>query len=59
LIFKCDNCSEYFTGHSYRVASGADDVILLEMVVCYGCYLEAAKLRLDTEVAEIRRYAVR
>jgi hypothetical protein len=59
LIFKCDRCAEYFTGDSYRVTSEADGVILLEMVVCYGCCLAAAKLGLDTQVAEIRRYAVR
>jgi hypothetical protein len=32
---------------------------LLEMVVCRDCYQAAAKLGLDTEIAEIRRYAVR
>lgn len=59
LICKCDRCADYFTGDSYRVTSEADGVILLEMVVCRDCYLTAAKLGLDAEVAEIRRYAVR
>lgn len=57
-IFRCDRCAEYFTGDSFRVTSEADDGIVLDMIVCYGCCLQASELGLDTEVIEVRRYAV-
>lgn len=55
---RCDRCAEYFIGNSYRVTSEADGTILLDMLVCYGCCLEASELGLDTESIELRRYAV-
>ena len=57
-IFRCDRCAEYFTGDSFRVTSEADGGIVLDMIVCYGCCLQASELGLDTEVIEVRRYAV-
>jgi hypothetical protein len=57
-IFRCDRCAEYFTGDSYRVTSEADGAIVLDMIVCYGCCLHGIELGLDTEVIEVRRYAV-
>ena len=58
FIHSCERCHEYFTGNCYRVMSESDDgERLLDMVVCYGCYLEAARLGLDTEAVEIRQAA--
>jgi len=55
---KCERCTEYFSGNTYRVTSEDDGVVVLDMVVCYECYLEAAELGLDAKLTEIRRYAV-
>jgi hypothetical protein len=57
-IFRCDRCDEYFTGDSYRVTSEADGDVMLDMIVCYRCWLQASELGLDTEAIEGRRYAV-
>lgn len=48
LISTCDRCGEQFVGNSYRVTSESQGKTLLDMVVCYGCYLEASQLGLDT-----------
>lgn len=58
-IFRCDRCAEYLNGNSYRVTSEADGSIMLDMIVCYGCCLQASELGLDTEAIEVRRYAAR
>jgi hypothetical protein len=55
-MFRCERCAEYFTGDSYRVTSEADGANVLDMIVCYGCCLQASELGLDTEVIEVRRY---
>jgi hypothetical protein len=58
-IFRCDRCAEYLNGNSYRVTSEADGSIVLDMIVCYGCCLQASELGLDIEAIEVRRYATR
>jgi hypothetical protein len=53
FVYTCERCEEPGTGHSYRVVSEGDGERLLDMMVCYGCYMEAAQLGLDTETIEI------
>ena len=48
FIFTCQRCRETSAGESYRVVSDSDGERLLDMIVCYGCYLEASRLGLDT-----------
>jgi hypothetical protein len=46
----CDHCEGIlFNKKAYRVWTEDDGVILLDMVVCYACKLEAQKLGLKTE----------
>jgi hypothetical protein len=54
-MFQCDRCAEYFAGDSYRVTSAADGAIVLDMVVCYDCWVEASQLGLNTEPLEAQR----
>ena len=58
FIHCCERCEEYFAGESYRVSSENDGEKLLDMVVCYGCYIEAWRLGLDTEAVEIGQIAL-
>lgn len=53
LISTCHRCGEQFVGNSYRVTSESQGKTLLDMVVCYGCYLEASQLGLDTGTIKI------
>lgn len=57
-IFRCDRCGEYFTGDSYRVTSEADGDLVLDMIVCSRCCLQAGELGLNSQAIEVRRYAV-
>jgi hypothetical protein len=52
FVYTCERCEECFAGKSYRVMSEDDGVRLLDMVVCYGCYLEASDLGLETAAVE-------
>jgi hypothetical protein len=54
----CERCGDYFAGNSYRVISERDGEKLLDMVVCYGCCLDASQLGLDTEAVKIGQVAV-
>jgi hypothetical protein len=59
FIYTCERCRESFAGSSYRVVSTDDDgITLLDMVVCYGCYLEASELGLETAAVEISQVAL-
>jgi hypothetical protein len=53
FVYTCDRCREFSVGGSYRVVSDSDGERLLDMVVCYGCYLEASQLGLETEPVEV------
>ena len=44
----CDHCEGPLIGNAYRVLSEEDGVRLLDMVVCYACYLEARRIGLKT-----------
>jgi formylmethanofuran dehydrogenase subunit E len=58
FVSPCDRCGEYRAGDSYRVVSDSDGVRLLDMIVCYGCYIEASQLGLDTETIEMSELAL-
>lgn len=45
----CKHCGELIVGNAYRVTSEEDGLILLNMIVCSLCAMEAKKLRLHTE----------
>ena len=58
FIHTCERCDECFAGDSYRVISENDGERLLDMLVCYSCYLEASRLGLDAEAIEINQVAL-
>ena len=58
FVYTCERCRECSAGDSYRVMSDKDGERLLDMIVCYGCYLEASQLGLDTETIGIAQVAL-
>jgi len=44
----CHHCGELIVGRAYRVISEESGVTLLDMMVCYFCYVEAKRLGLLT-----------
>jgi hypothetical protein len=45
----CEHCAELISSKAYRVTSAENGVILLDMIVCAPCALEAKSLQLTTE----------
>jgi hypothetical protein len=45
----CQHCGELIVGNAYRVTSEENGIILLDMIVCSLCFMEAKRLRLHTE----------
>lgn len=58
LVYICDRCHESCAGDFYRVMSESGGETLLDMIVCYGCYIEASQLGLDTETIEVPQVAL-
>ncbi len=48
----CEHCDEMIVGNAYRVTSEEDGIILLDMIVCSLCGMEAKRLQLHTEVLD-------
>ncbi|HWO43763.1 MAG TPA: hypothetical protein VNO43_18385 [Candidatus Eisenbacteria bacterium] len=53
MKFICQHCDELTTGTPYRVVSEENGVVLLDMIVCYACYLQAKELGLRTEAIKV------
>jgi hypothetical protein len=53
----CEHCDEVYQGTAYRVTSEEDGVVLLDMIVCYSCSIEARRLGLQTKEHDIRHAA--
>jgi len=58
FAYKCERCREFCGGDSYRVLSESDGECVLDMIVCYECYLEAADLGLETEKIAVNELMV-
>ena len=50
----CRHCEETIVGDAYRVTSEHEGIILLDLIVCVPCSMEAKKLGLHTEQVNIR-----
>jgi hypothetical protein len=48
----CQHCGAPFAGSPYRVRSEESGVVLLDLIVCHRCHVQARELGLCTE--EIR-----
>ena len=53
----CEHCGEMYQGRAYRVTSEEDGILLLDMIVCSSCSIEARRLGLDTRKHDIRHIA--
>lgn len=53
----CEHCGDPYQGQAYRVTSYEDGVILLDMVVCHECGLQARRLGLETRQLDTRYVA--
>ncbi|MGH7824205.1 MAG: hypothetical protein ACREQ7_03390 [Candidatus Binatia bacterium] len=53
MKFICRHCDELTEGAPYRVVSEEAGVILLDMIVCHSCYLQAKNLGLHTEAIKL------
>jgi len=49
----CQHCGELIVGNAYRVTSEEEGMILINMVVCSLCAVEAKRLRLNTDEINI------
>jgi hypothetical protein len=45
----CQHCGAPFADSPYRVSSEESGIVLLDLVVCRGCHLQARELGLRTE----------
>jgi len=45
----CEHCSDLIVGSAYRVTSEQAGITLLDMIVCFLCFMEAKRLHLHTE----------
>jgi hypothetical protein len=50
----CEHCDELIGGKAYRVRSEEDGIVLLDMIVCSLCAIEAERLQLHTEMLDSR-----
>jgi hypothetical protein len=54
----CQHCDAPFDGPPYRVKSEESGIVLLDLIVCYRCYLQARELGLRTEKIEPQSFRV-
>ena len=52
MNYQCQHCGQFIMGKAYRVISEESGIRLLDMTVCYYCYIDAQRLGLNAE--EIR-----
>jgi hypothetical protein len=50
----CKHCGELIVGNAYRVTSEEEGMILLDMIVCSLCAMEAKRLQLHTEEINVK-----
>jgi hypothetical protein len=49
MPFFCEHCAVLSKASAYRVISAEEGVVLLDMIVCDACYLEATNLGLEAK----------
>jgi hypothetical protein len=52
MEFVCEHCRKLETSSVYQVVSEAGGIVLLDMIVCHSCYLQAKNLGLDAKEIE-------
>lgn len=56
MEFVCGHCEKLATGSVYRVVSEEGGIVLLDMIVCYSCYVQAKTLGLDAKQIDLREF---
>jgi hypothetical protein len=51
---SCQHCGELIIGSAYRVTSEDEGITLLDMIVCFLCFMAAKRLRLHAEEINVR-----
>jgi hypothetical protein len=51
---SCQHCGELIVGSAYRVTSEDEGITLLDMIVCFLCFMAAKRLRLHAEEINVR-----
>lgn len=54
MEFVCRHCNELCDDEAYRVTSVENDIVLLNMIVCYRCAIVARGLKLPTQKIDLR-----
>ena len=54
MNYQCQHCGQFIMGKAYRVTSEESGVRLLDMTVCYYCFVDAQRLGLHTEEISVR-----
>jgi len=53
MEFTCRHCNEVSDGDAYRVSSEENGVVLLDIIVCFRCAMEARGLELATRKIDL------
>jgi hypothetical protein len=54
----CQHCDAPFTSSPYRVKSEESGIVLLDLIVCHRCHLQARELGLYTEKIEPHSFMI-
>jgi hypothetical protein len=54
----CQHCDAPFVGPPYRVTSEESGIVLLDLIVCHRCHVQARELGLRTEKIDVQSYLV-
>jgi hypothetical protein len=49
MNYQCQHCGQFIMGKAYRVTSEESGIKLLDMTVCYYCFVDAQRLGLHAE----------
>jgi hypothetical protein len=53
MEFVCEHCGKLETSSVYQVVSEEGGIVLLDMIVCHSCYLQAKNLGLDAKEIDL------
>ena len=57
MEYCCEHCNRFTTGNAYRVRSEEFGRVMLDIIVCYECCLDARLLGLHTDKIKLSGFA--
>jgi hypothetical protein len=54
----CQHCDAPFVDPPYRVKSEESGIVLLDLIVCHRCHVQARELGLRTEKIEVQSFSI-